>query len=104
MKLLSMNRLNPAAAVEPCSPLSWRESASDKMHDSAELLHRTLTVANDESPDSRYWTEYDHYVIEREEARALRREYLYRLIANGWRRLRERLTASSPVNAGGPHR
>jgi len=32
-------------------------------------------MANDEAADSRYWTTYDHYMIERE-ARAPRREYV----------------------------
>jgi hypothetical protein len=72
-------------------------------HDSPELLQRTPTAVNDEAPDSRYWTTYDHYMIERE-ARAMRRAFVYRLIANAWGRLRERLAASLPVRSGGSHR
>ncbi|MDQ2962478.1 MAG: hypothetical protein M3R31_04850 [Pseudomonadota bacterium] len=63
----------------------------------------TPSAANDEVPDSQYWTTYDHYMIERE-ARAMRRDYVYRLIAEGWRRLRDRLAASSPMRSGGLHR
>ncbi|HEY2967770.1 MAG TPA: hypothetical protein VGK75_05310 [Casimicrobiaceae bacterium] len=75
----------------------------DKAHDRSELLQCTPSVANDEVPDSRYWTTYDRYMIERQ-ARAIRREFVYALITNAWRRLRERLIASSPVRANGPHR
>jgi hypothetical protein len=103
MRLLTTNTLDPAPTVKQFPLSSARQRASDMTHHSSELLQRTPTIANDEIPDSLYWTTYDRYMIERE-ARALRREYVYGLIANGWRRLRERLTASSPVSAGGPHR
>ena len=103
MRLPSVDTMNLASDIEQLSLWSDRPRAPDMTHDSPELLQCTPTVANDEVADSRYWTTYDHYMIERE-ARALRREYVYGLIANGWRRLRERLTASSPVSAGGPHR
>jgi hypothetical protein len=103
MRLLSMDTLNLAQSRKQRFALSDRQPAPDMTHHSPELLQRTPTVSNDDVADPRYWTTYDHYMIERE-ARALRREYLYRLIANGWRRLRARLTASSPVSAGGPHR
>jgi hypothetical protein len=103
MRLLTIDTLNLAPTLKQLSLWSDRQRAPEMTHDSPELLQCTPTVANDEVADSRYWTTYDHYMIERE-ARALRREYVYRTIANGWRRLRERLTASSPVSAGGPHR
>lgn len=103
MRLLSIDSLNLAPTLKQLPASSDRRRAPDMTHDSPELLQCTPTLANDEVADSRYWTTYDHYMIERE-ARALRREYVYRMIANGWRRLRERLTASSPVSAGGPHR
>jgi hypothetical protein len=103
MRLLAINALNPASNTKQLRLWTNGQPAPDKTHDSAELLQRTPTVSDDEGPDSRYWTAYDHFMIERQ-ARALRREYVYRLIANGWRRLRERLTASLPVSLGGPHR
>ena len=103
MRLLTIDTLNLAPTVKQLSLGSDRQRAPDVTHHSPELLQCTPMLANDEVADSRYWTTYDHYMIERE-ARALRREYVYRMIANGWRRLRERLTASSPVSAGGPHR
>ena len=103
MRLLAINALNPASNMNQLSLWSDGQRAPDKTHDSAELLQCTQNGPNDEVPDSRYWTTYDHFVVERQ-ARALRREYVYRLIVNGWRRLRERLTASSPVSLGGPHR
>jgi hypothetical protein len=103
MRLLTVDTLNPAPTLKQLSPWCDRQRAPDMTHDSPELLQCTPTVANDEVADSRYWTTYDHFMIERE-ARALRREYVYRMIANGWRRLRKRLTASSPVSAVGLHR
>jgi len=75
----------------------------DKTHGRPELLQCTPSFANDEMPDSRYWTTYDRYMIERQ-ARAIRREFVYGLITNAWRRLLERLIAASPVRASGPHR
>jgi hypothetical protein len=103
MRLLSINTLDlPQTRKQPLA-LSDRQPAPDMTHHSPELLQCTPTASDDDVADPRYWTTYDHYMIERE-ARAARREYLYRLIANGWRRLRARLTASSPVSAGGPHR
>ena len=39
-----------------------------------------------EAPDPVYWTAYDYYMIERE-ARALRREHLYTMIATHGTRL-----------------
>lgn len=45
------------------------------------MLHCT-----DDIPDSRYWTAYDHYMIEREAA-AMRRAYIYQLVATAWRKL-----------------
>ena len=100
MRLLSTDTLDPAAMAGLPSIIT---RAPHTTHAGPELLHRTSTVANDEAPDSRYWTTYDHYNIERQ-ARAIRREFVYGLITNAWRRLGERLTASSPVSAGGPHR
>jgi hypothetical protein len=103
MRLQAINALDPVPNRKQLLPSSAGQRRPDKTHDSAELLHCTQTVPNDEVPDTRYWTAYDHFMIERQ-ARALRREYVYRLIASGWHRLRERLTASSPVSFGGPHR
>ena len=99
MGLLTKETLNLAPTLKQLPALSDRQPAPDMTHDSPELLQCTPTAANDDVADSRYWTTYDHYMIERE-ARALRRAYVYRMFANGWRQLRERLTASSPVSAG----
>jgi hypothetical protein len=40
-----------------------------------------------ERPDPGYWMAYDHYMIERE-ARAMRRVYIWTLLARGWTALR----------------
>src|SRR5213593_4811699 len=100
MRSLTTDTLDPPPMV---GLRSIMPRASHTTHAGPGLLHRTPTVANDETPDSRYWTTYDRYIIERQ-ARAIRREFVYGLITNAWRRLRERLTASSPVRAAGPHR
>ena len=40
----------------------------------------------DDAPDRKFWTAYDHFMIERE-ASAMRREYAYGLLRSWWRRL-----------------
>jgi hypothetical protein len=35
-------------------------------------------------PDRSYWTAYDHFMVERE-ARAMRRAYVWALLAKAWR-------------------
>ena len=100
MNLPAPDTLNPPPMV---GPLSILKRAPHTTRAAPELLQCTPILANDEMPDSRYWTTYDRYIIERQ-ARAIRREFVYGLITNAWRRLRERLTASSPVRAAGPHR
>jgi len=44
---------------------------------------------HDETPDRRFWTAYDHFMFERE-ARAMRREYMYALLARLARRIAAR--------------
>ena len=86
MKLLSIDRLNLAATVEQIVLWSGPRAVRSETHHNADLLQCTQPDANDEAPDSRYWTTYDHFMLERE-ARAQQREYIYGLIARGWRRL-----------------
>jgi hypothetical protein len=38
---------------------------------------------NDDVADQRYWTAYDHFMVERE-ARAMRREMVLALLAKAW--------------------
>jgi hypothetical protein len=90
MKLLSIHPLNLVATVEQLGPRLGPRPASNQTHHSADLLQRTQVSSNDQTPDARYWTEYDHFMLERE-ARARRREYVYGLIAKAWRRGVERL-------------
>jgi len=40
-------------------------------------------MLNDGAADRKYWTDYDHFMIERE-ARARRRAYAYALLRSGW--------------------
>ena len=62
------------------------------------------TMLDDEAPDRRFWTAYDHFMIERE-ARAMRREYAYSVLRSWlrkWMAPRARIvnaasTAMTPV-------
>jgi len=53
------------------------------------LLQRTQALVNEVPADPRYWTAYDHFMLERQ-ARALRRAHLGGLLAAAWARLRAR--------------
>jgi hypothetical protein len=90
MKLLSSHPLNLAVLVEQLGPRLAPYRGHNKTHHSANLLQRTQAGSNEETADARYWTVYDHFMVERE-ARARRREYVYGLVATVWRRLGERL-------------
>jgi hypothetical protein len=88
MKLLSINSLNLAATVEQLAPLPRQRVVRDETHQRADLVQCTQSDANGEAPDPRYWTAYDHFMLERE-ARARRREHVYGLIAKARRALVE---------------
>jgi hypothetical protein len=45
-----------------------------------DIRERAASSDAEEKPDSRYWLDYDYFMIEYE-ARAVRREYLYALLA-----------------------
>ena len=47
-------------------------------------------VHNQERPDVRFWTSYDHFMFERE-ARALRRKHLRALTRIWWKRAKARI-------------
>jgi hypothetical protein len=51
------------------------------------------TPMSDDAPDRRFWTAYDHFMVERE-ARAMRNAYIGALVARGWRWLTARLDLS----------
>ena len=44
----------------------------------------------EEIPDRRYWTAYDHFMVECE-ARAMRRRYVAQLVSQALRRMQARL-------------
>ena len=48
----------------------------------------------DDAPDQGYWTAYDHFMVERE-ARAMRRAYVWALVAKGLSALRPRRRLSA---------
>ena len=48
---------------------------------------------NEERPDVRFWTTYDHFMVERE-ARALRRKHMLDLTCRYWKRASARLAQS----------
>ena len=45
----------------------------------------------EEAPDRRYWTAYDHFKVG-EEARAMRRAYVYALAKQWWQRAAKRIS------------
>jgi hypothetical protein len=67
----------------------WTHAIGDPMLCSWALagrFRRNHMSAHDETPDRRFWTAYDHFMFERE-ARAMRREYVYALLARFARRI-----------------
>ena len=91
MKSFSINSLNLALTVEQLAPWPAQRLTPSETDHSADLLQRTQRGEDaKDRPDVRYWTAYDHFMVERE-ARAARNAYLYGLIAQGCRSLIERL-------------
>jgi hypothetical protein len=89
MRLFSLHPFNLAVIVEQLAPRQSPDSGRIKAHHKPDLLHRTRGDET-ELPDPGYWIAYDHFMVELE-ARARRREYIYRLIAEGWRALEQRV-------------
>ena len=50
------------------------------------------TPPNGERPDPRYWTAYDHFMLERE-ARKMRNTYVYALVCSAFGWIRNRIAA-----------
>ena len=90
MNLLSITRLNLAGTIEQLGPWPMPRSLRNETHHNVDLLQCTRGQDTEDRPDVRYWTAYDHFMVERE-ARAARNAYLYGLIVKAWRRLVERL-------------
>jgi len=97
MRLLPIHPFTLAAPVDAMVPSRQPRAGSIGAYHNANLLHRTPND-NSEAPDPRFWTSYDHFMLERE-ARAQRREYFYGLIVRIWRNLGRRLRAS-PASSG----
>ena len=57
-------------------------------------------MLDDDAPDRKYWTAYDHFMIERE-ARAMRREYAYKLLGSWWRAVTSAADRFAPQASGG---
>jgi hypothetical protein len=57
---------------------------------------------NEERPDVRFWTAYDHFMFERD-AHALRRKHARALVRLWWRRIAQQLkhAGAQPVKAQG---
>jgi hypothetical protein len=100
MRLLPIHPFTLAAPIDAAVPSRLLGAGSTGTYHSANLLRRTPND-NNEAPDPRFWTSYDHFMLERE-ARARRREYLYGLIARLWRNL-DRRRRASPVSSGKTH-
>jgi hypothetical protein len=97
-----MDNLNLATTIDQHFTAANADPSPTSSDDNPNMLQRTRAAANDATPDPRYWTAYDRFMIERQ-ARALRRQYVYGLVAKARRRLRE-IIAGAPLKEGGPHR
>jgi hypothetical protein len=60
---------------------SLRRALTDNVPRHGKLAGRRSSD-RDDAPDTSYWTAYDHFMVERE-ARAMRRAYVWSLIARG---------------------
>jgi hypothetical protein len=82
MRLTGIKTLHLHATLEAGSP-----------SDTSALLTRgdAASSAAGERPDSRYWLDYDYFMLERE-ARAVRRAYIYSLLVRLAKRLSTRLS------------
>jgi hypothetical protein len=97
MRLLPIYPFSLTAPFDATASSRLPLAGSSEAHHNVNLLQRTSND-NREVPDPRFWTSYDHFMLERE-ARAQRRKYVYELIARGWRKLQRRLRAS-PASSG----
>jgi hypothetical protein len=85
MPLLSADTFPLLLSAEP-APLAAR---GNPVRRDASPPAALLVQAGDASdfPDQSYWTAYDHYMVDRE-ARAMRRVYVWTLVAKAWTALR----------------
>ena len=81
MPVLSAQTLPPLPSAQPSTTSGRGKSARHAVSSAAALLWRE-SDAND-VPDRSYWTAYDHFMVERE-ARAMRRAYVWELLAKAW--------------------
>ena len=85
MRLLSIDRLNLASPGRVLPALAAQQATDVQTHHSLDLLQRTQRGEEAEDrPDERYWTAYDHFMVERE-ARGARNAYLFGVIAEAMR-------------------
>jgi hypothetical protein len=104
MNLFSLARLNLAVTIDQRAPWPAPRSLRNETHHNVDLLQCTQGGENTEDrPDVRYWTAYDHFMVERE-ARAARNAYFYGLIAKAWRSLVERLRRRRKLATAGAAR
>lgn len=85
MPLLSAETLPLLRSAERLPLADQVKSAGRDAKGPAALFPRESDVGD--SPDPSYWTAYDHYMIERE-ARAMRRVYVWTLLAKARTALR----------------
>ena len=99
MKPLSLDIAYLLTSAKYLAPSSKAAQPRENVNYTTELLHCTI---QGEAPDRRYWTEYDHFMVERE-ARALRRAYVYALIGKAWKRLWQRLRGGRTAASDAPY-
>ena len=85
MKVVSIDRLNPARPMPTSAPRVAACAPEGQTHHSLDLLQCTQCgESGDDRPDVRYWIAYDYFMVEHE-ARAARNAYLYGMIAKACR-------------------
>lgn len=80
-------------------PASNRSFATGTSNAASLAGARSVALSLADRPDMSYWTAYDHFMIERE-ARAMRRAFVWSLVAKGWQALRRRFATITPAQRG----
>jgi hypothetical protein len=84
MKLLAIDHVRISSFVELLAPWPGGGSCHRPSHHSGKLVHRT--PGDDEAPDIRYWTPYDHFMSEYE-VRVQRAAYFHGVLRSALRKL-----------------
>ena len=79
--------------TDAIQPLVTQLRASPRASQDMPAERQALLPCKNEAPDPMYWTAYDYHMIQRD-ARALRRAYVYSMMATLWKRLSQHIFGS----------